>query len=97
MAALAGAGAGEAIGGIAGALVGMAIPAYEAKRYEGHIRSGGILLLVHSDSPEWTKRAKLILERTGAQDIASTGEPSDDYAESDKPMSRKASGGGDNL
>src|SRR3979490_283588 len=74
MAALAGAGVGGAVGGIAGALVGMGIPEYEAKRYEGRVKDGGILLSVHSDNSEWTKRAKEILERTGAQDIASTGE-----------------------
>src|SRR6185295_11115742 len=74
MAALAGAGAGGAVGGITGALVGMAIPEYEAKRYEGRVKSGGILLSVHCDDSEWTKKAKEILERTGAEDVASTGE-----------------------
>src|SRR5271154_4399371 len=74
MAALAGVGVGGAIGGIAGALVGMGIPEYEAKRYEGRVKEGGILLSVHSDTSEEIKRAKEILERTGAQDISSTGE-----------------------
>src|ERR1700720_2520298 len=74
MALLAGAGAGGAVGGLAGALVGMGIPEYEAKRYEGRVKNGGILLSVHSDSSEETKRAKDILQRTGAQDISSTGE-----------------------
>jgi hypothetical protein len=74
MAALAGAGVGGTVGGITGALVGMGIPEYEAKRYEGRVKDGGILLSVHSDSSDWTKRAKEILEATGAQDISSTGE-----------------------
>jgi hypothetical protein len=74
MAALAGAGVGGAIGGLTGALVGMGIPEYEAKRYEGRVKDGGILLSVHSDSSDETKRAKEILERTGAQHISSTGE-----------------------
>jgi hypothetical protein len=52
----------------------MGIPEYEAKRYEGRVKEGGILLSVHSDSSDWTKRAKEILEATGAQDISSTGE-----------------------
>ena len=69
MAALAGVGVGGAVGGITGALIGMGIPEYEAKRYEGRVKDGGILLSVHSDNSEWTKRAKEILERTGAQDI----------------------------
>src|ERR1700691_2307954 len=78
MAALAGAGVGGAVGGLTGALIGMGIPEYEAKRYEGRVKNGGILLSVHSDSSEETKRAKLILEATGPQDISSTSETSSD-------------------
>src|SRR5580765_8383599 len=78
MAALAGAGVGSAVGGLTGALIGMGIPEYEAKRYEGRVKDGGILISVHSDSSDWTKKAKEILERTGAQDISSTGEASAD-------------------
>src|SRR5580700_10100659 len=78
MAMLAGAGVGGTVGGIAGALVGMGIPEYEAKRYEGRVKDGGILLSVHCDSSESIKRAKQILERTGAQDVSSTGEASSD-------------------
>lgn len=74
MAALAGMGVGGAIGGITGALIGMGIPEYVAKRYEGHVKEGGILLSVHSDDSTWTKKGKEILERTGAHDISSTGE-----------------------
>ena len=88
MAALAGVGVGGAIGGITGALVGMGIPEYEAKRYEGRIKEGGILLSVHSDSSDWTKKAKEILERSGAQDVSSTGEASADFSKSDRPMPR---------
>ena len=78
MAALAGAGVGGAVGGLTGALIGMGIPEYEAKRYEGRVKDGGILLSVHSDDSAWTKRAKEILERTGAQDVSSTGEATAD-------------------
>jgi hypothetical protein len=88
MAALAGAGVGGATGGLIGALAGLGMPEYEAKRYEGLIKDGGILLSVHADNSEWAKKAKEILERTGARDISSTGEASADYAESDKPMPR---------
>ena len=88
MAALAGAGAGGIAGGLVGALAGAGIPEYEAKRYEGRIRSGGILLSVHCDNSEWTSKAKDILERTGADDVSSTGEASADFAESDKPRPR---------
>src|SRR5437763_6991766 len=88
MGALAGAGAGGVVGGITGALIGMGIPEYEAKRYEGRVKKGGILLSVHSDDSNWTKRAKEILERTGAQDVSSTGEASADFQKTDKPMQR---------
>src|SRR5438105_6922283 len=88
MAALAGVGVGGAIGGIAGALIGMGIPEYEAKRYEGRVKEGGILLSVHCDSSDWTKKAKEILERTGAQDVSSSGEASADFQRTDKPMPR---------
>jgi len=88
MAALAGAGVGGAVGGIAGALIGMGIPEYEAKRYEGRVKDGGILLSVHCDSSEWTKRAKQVLERTGAQDVASSGEASSDDAVADRHLPR---------
>jgi Protein of unknown function (DUF3341) len=88
VAALAGAGAGGAIGGLTGALVGMGIPEYEAKRYEGRVKEGGILLSVHSDNSDWTRKAKEILERTGAEDISSTGEAGADFSKSDKPMPR---------
>jgi len=74
MAALAGAGVGSAVGGVAGGLIGMGIPEYEAKRYEGFIKKGGILLSVHTDNADSTKRAKEILTRTGAADISSTSE-----------------------
>ena len=89
VAALAGAGAGVAVGGLLGALVGMGIPEYEAKRYEGRIRSGGILLSVHCDSSEWVGRAKQILKDTGAEDIGSAGEAGADFLQSDKPLERR--------
>lgn len=88
MAALAGVGVGGAVGGLTGALVGLGIPEYEAKRYEGRIKEGGILLSVHSDSSEWTRKAKEILKSTGADNISSTGEASADFSVSDKPMQR---------
>jgi hypothetical protein len=91
VAALAGVGAGAAVGGLVGALVGMGIPEYEAKRYEGRVKSGGILLSVHADNSEWTKRAEDILERTGAEDVSSTSEAGADYDKTDRPMRRSTS------
>jgi hypothetical protein len=88
MAALAGAGVGGTVGGLVGALVGMGIPEYEAKRYEGRVKSGAILLSVHCDNSEWTKKAKQILQETGADDVSSTGEAEADFSKSDRPMLR---------
>jgi hypothetical protein len=77
------------------ALVGMGIPEYEAKRYEGRIKSGGVLLSVHCDTSDDIQRAKDILKRTGAEDIASTGEEAVGAAattDRNKASSREARG-----
>ncbi len=84
--ALAGAGLGGAFGGVAGALVGMGIPEYEAKRYEDYVKDGGMLLSVHVDDSRWSKRAREILERAGAQDIDSERELSS--SSSTRPQTR---------
>jgi len=85
LAALSGVGVGATLGGFTGALVGMGIPEYEAKRYEGRVKGGSILLSVHSDSSEWTDKAKKVLARTGADDIASAAEAKGDFANQDRP------------
>lgn len=79
VAALAGAGAAGAAGGLVGGLVGAGIPEVEAKRYSGRIREGGYLLSVHCDDKDWAKRAKEVLEATGAHDVVSTAEATADY------------------
>jgi len=88
MAALAGMGAGAALGGASGALVGLGIPEYEAQRYEGRVKNGGILLSVHCDDSDWTSRAKTLFENAGLEDISSSGEATSDYVKTDKPMVR---------
>lgn len=88
VAALAGVGAGAVTGGMVGALVGMGMPEYEAKRYEGRIKTGGILLSVHCDDHDWVTRAEKILRDTGADDIASAGEASADFSKTEKPLPR---------
>ena len=91
VAALAGVGAVGALGGVTGALIGAGVPEYEAKRYEGRLKSGHILLSVHCDSEEWAKRANGVLKHTGAEDVSSASESAADYAVSDKPASRSRS------
>jgi hypothetical protein len=68
----------------------MGIPEFEAKRYEGMVKAGGILLSVHCDNADWVKRAKRVLEQTGGEDIASTTESGADFAQSDRPMARSS-------
>ena len=58
----------------------MGIPEYEAKRYEGKIKEGGILISVHCDNGEEVHEAKEIYKRLDAHDIASSGESSPDLA-----------------
>jgi hypothetical protein len=88
VATLAGIGVGGALGGLTGALIGLGIPEYEAKRYRGRIEKGGILLSVHCDNAEWVNKAKHSLRSTGAEDISSTGEIPADYHNTDRPMHR---------
>ena len=52
----------------------MGIPEYEAKRYEGRVKQGGVLLSIHCNTSEEVSRAKDLLKQTGAEDISSTGE-----------------------
>jgi hypothetical protein len=88
MGLLSGLGVGSALGGIAGALLGSGIPEYEAKRYEGRIRHGGVLVSIHCDNHEWEMSAREILERTGAQDVSSTAEAKADFGSTEVPRPR---------
>lgn len=87
-AVLSGAGVGSGVGLLIGALIGSAIPEYEAIRYEGRSRKGGVLLSIHCDNIDWTRRAKDIMRQTGAKDIALKGEAKADFGASEKPMRR---------
>jgi hypothetical protein len=82
IAALSGAAIGATVGGITGGLIGMGIPELEAKRYEGKIKQGNILISVHTESSEEIELAKDIFTHAGAEDIctasdSSTPEPSE--------------------
>jgi hypothetical protein len=90
MAALAGMGAGAAIGGVSGGLIGLGMPEYEAQRYEGRVKAGGILVSIHCDNDDWSSRAKKVLESAGAEDISSSGEAKADFSVTEKPMIRSS-------
>jgi hypothetical protein len=74
MATLSGAALGGTLGGITGALVGMGIPEDEAQQYESHVKSGRVLVSVHSDSDAETARAREIFDSSRAQNISAAGE-----------------------
>ena len=88
MGMLSGMGLGVTIGGLTGSLVGAGIPEYEAKRYEGRVRKGGILVSVHCDNTEWAKTARSVLKRSGATHISTAGEAKADFARTEKPLPR---------
>jgi len=88
MAALSGAAIGAAVGGIAGALIGMGVPELEAKRYEGKLKQGNILISVHTENSDQISQAKDIFKNAGAQDICSTGEASTPNESSAKKKER---------
>lgn len=74
MAALSGIAVGATLGGIAGALVGMGIPEVEAKRYEGKVKDGNILISVHAANGERVKEAQRTFEDAKATDISTGSE-----------------------
>jgi hypothetical protein len=92
MAGLAGLGVGGAVGGLTGALIGAGIPEFEAKRYEGRLQKGGILLSVHCDTSDDIKRAKDVMRNTGAEDVSSTGESSSNTEDKQHAEARRAAG-----
>ena len=95
MAALSGVVIGAAVGGIAGGLIGLGIPEIEAKRYEGKVKAGNLLISVHTEDSAEITRAKDIFSSAGGQDICTTGEastPKDSKAAHRKAHSEEDSG-----
>ncbi len=74
LAGLSGAAVGATIGGVTGALIGMGIPEYEAKLYEGRIRDGNILIAAHCINGEQLKVAEDLFIHNKATDIHRVGE-----------------------
>src|SRR5689334_8933658 len=68
MGALSGAALGAGVGGLTGALIGMGIPEIEARKYEGKVRGGNLLIAVHTESPEQRKRAEEVFKMAHADD-----------------------------
>lgn len=90
LAALSGAAAGAAVGGVAGALIGVGIPEMEAKRYEGKVKGGNILISVLAYHGDEKARAIAIYKAAGAEDICSASEaPVPDHNDLTKDHKRK--------
>jgi len=77
MAALTGAAVGGSLGGVTGALIGLGIPEYEAKRYEGKIQKGNCLISVHAETSKQIDVAKSIFESASAEDVSTSREPAE--------------------
>jgi hypothetical protein len=74
MGALSGSAVGGSVGLLLGALIGSGIPEFEAKRYEGKLKEGNILISIHTDNDDEIRNATDILKKEGATDISSTSE-----------------------
>ena len=74
MAALAGMGVGGTLGIVSGTLVGFGFPEYEAQRYEGFVKQGGVLISVHVANHDLSEKAKNLLKITDAADISVVNE-----------------------
>lgn len=74
MATLSGAAMGATLGGLTGAMVGMGIPEYEARIYEGKVKEGKCLISVHAGSDAEVAGLRRILARAGAEEVSSRAE-----------------------
>jgi hypothetical protein len=63
---LTGAGAGAALGGLAGALSAAGISAVEARKYEDEIKAGKAVIIAHTKNDAQTLAARAVLLNEGA-------------------------------
>jgi len=88
LASMSGMGAGVVLGAITGGIIGAGVPEYEAKRYAGRVRNGGVLMSVHCDDSVWEGSAIRLLKQTGATHISTRPEARAAFARTAKPMPR---------
>lgn len=74
LAALSGAAIGGTLGGITGALIGMGMPEFEAKQFEGKVKAGSYLISIHSEDGTETERATQICNDAGVTDVTTASE-----------------------
>jgi hypothetical protein len=93
LAALSGGAVGAAVGGLTGTLIGLGIPELEARVYEGHLKSGNILIAVYAEDRDEVRRAKEILQDGGADDVATgSAKKAPDADETDKDFRERTTG-----
>jgi hypothetical protein len=85
LSALSGIGVGATVGGTAGALFGYGIPEFEARRFEGKVVGGGILVSVHVRGREERRGAYAVFQRHGGEDIAVADEARADFPVLEEP------------
>lgn len=76
VAALGGAAVGAAMGSVAGGLIGLGIPAAQARLYEGKLRAGHVLVAVHTMDVPHVAAATTVLETQGVDDMLIASERS---------------------
>jgi hypothetical protein len=74
LAALSGLAVGGTVGGVSGALVGLGIPEYEAKQFEGKLKEGHILMCVHTDDSKEAGKARQIFSDEKAESVSTGSE-----------------------
>lgn len=74
LATLSALGIGTMVGAIIGGLIGVGIPEYEAKRFEGMVKKGKALLSVHCDTKAWATQAEDILVAAKGEGISRASE-----------------------
>jgi hypothetical protein len=67
---LSGVAAGATVGGLSGALLGYAVPEFEARLYESKLRDGNYLISVHTESVVQQAHAREILADNGASHVS---------------------------
>jgi hypothetical protein len=87
LSALGGLGLGATVGGATGGLIGYAIPEFEAKRFEGKVVGGGILVSVHVGGRSAQRRAYEVFTKHGGEDMAVADEARADFPVEEAPRS----------
>ncbi len=59
--------------GVAGGLAGLGISQADADIFERCLRDGRTLLSVHPDNDYWALRAREVMEKSGAQNVSTSG------------------------